>query len=86
EAPKGGITEIDAAKRLEAFRAETGELKDVSFDTISGAGANGAIVHYRVTTATNMPLKPGELFLVDSGAQYMDGTTDVTRTIAIGTP
>jgi len=86
EAPKGGVTEIDAAKRLEGFRAETGELKDVSFDTISGAGANGAIVHYRVTTATNMPLKPGELFLVDSGAQYMDGTTDVTRTIAIGTP
>jgi Xaa-Pro aminopeptidase len=84
EAPKGGVTEIDAAQRLEAFRAETGELKDVSFDTISGAGANGAIVHYRVTTATNMPLKPGELFLVDSGAQYMDGTTDVTRTIAIG--
>ncbi|MEQ8326592.1 aminopeptidase P family protein [Parvibaculum sp.] len=86
EAPKGGVTEIDAAQRLEAFRAETGELKDVSFDTISGAGANGAIVHYRVTTATNMPLKSGELFLVDSGAQYMDGTTDVTRTIAIGTP
>jgi len=86
EAPKGGVTEIDAAKRLETFRAETGELKDVSFDTISGAGANGAIVHYRVTNATNMPLKPGELFLVDSGAQYMDGTTDVTRTVAIGTP
>lgn len=86
EAPKGGVTEIDAAKRLEGFRAETGELKDLSFDTISGAGANGAIVHYRVTTATNMPLNSGELFLVDSGAQYMDGTTDVTRTIAIGTP
>ncbi|GMV62213.1 MAG: Xaa-Pro aminopeptidase [Parvibaculum sp.] len=86
EAPGGGVTEIDAAKRLEAFRAETGELKDVSFDTISGAGANGAIVHYRVTTATNMPLRRGELFLVDSGAQYVDGTTDVTRTIAIGTP
>ncbi|MAU59902.1 aminopeptidase P family protein [Parvibaculum sp.] len=86
EAPKGGVTEIDAAKRLEAFRAETGKLKDVSFDTISGAGANGAIVHYRVTEATNRPLNSGELFLVDSGAQYMDGTTDVTRTIAIGTP
>lgn len=86
EAPGGSVTEIDAAKRLEAFRAETGELKDVSFDTISGAGANGAIVHYRVTTATNMPLRRGELFLVDSGAQYVDGTTDVTRTIAIGTP
>jgi Xaa-Pro aminopeptidase len=86
EAPNGGVTEIDAAKRLEALRAETGKLKDVSFDTISGAGANGAIVHYRVTEATNRPLKPGELFLVDSGAQYLDGTTDVTRTIAIGTP
>lgn len=86
EAPGGGVTEIDAAKRLEAIRAETGELKDVSFDTISGAGANGAIVHYRVTAATNMPLRRGELFLVDSGAQYVDGTTDVTRTIAIGTP
>ena len=86
EAPGGGVTEVDAARRLEAIRAETGELKDVSFDTISGAGANGAIVHYRVTTATNMPLRRGELFLVDSGAQYVDGTTDVTRTIAIGTP
>lgn len=86
EAPNGSVTEIDAAKRLEAFRAETGKLKDVSFDTISGAGANGAIVHYRVTDASNRPLKPGELFLVDSGAQYLDGTTDVTRTIAIGTP
>tara|TARA_R110000824_G_scaffold390760_15_gene587929 strand:- start:27241 stop:29049 length:1809 start_codon:yes stop_codon:yes gene_type:complete len=85
EAPKGGVDEITASKRLEAFRAETGELKDVSFDTISGAGANGAIVHYRVTEGTNQPLHVGELFLVDSGAQYLDGTTDVTRTIAIGT-
>jgi Xaa-Pro aminopeptidase len=86
EAPKGNVTEIDAAKRLEAFRAETGKLKDVSFDTISGAGENGAIVHYRVTEGTNRKLNPGELFLVDSGAQYLDGTTDVTRTIAIGKP
>src|SRR6185437_9860933 len=58
----------------------------ISFDTISGAGANGAIVHYRVTTATNRKLAPGELYLVDSGGQYLDGTTDITRTIAIGPP
>lgn len=86
EAPKGKLDEITACKKLEAFRAETGELKDVSFDTISGAGANGAIVHYRVTDGTNQPLQKGELFLVDSGAQYLDGTTDVTRTVAIGAP
>ncbi|MCE9650845.1 MAG: aminopeptidase P family protein [Parvibaculum sp.] len=85
-APKGGIDEITASKKLEAFRADTGELKDLSFDTISGAGPNGAIVHYRVTQGTNQPLQPGELFLVDSGAQYLDGTTDVTRTVAIGKP
>ncbi|HEY4344650.1 MAG TPA: aminopeptidase P family protein [Parvibaculum sp.] len=83
-APKGGIDEITASKKLETFRADTGELKDLSFDTISGAGPNGAIVHYRVTEGTNQPLQPGELFLVDSGAQYLDGTTDVTRTVAIG--
>ena len=68
------------------FRAETGQLKDLSFDTISGAGPNGAIVHYRVSKATNRKLEPGSLYLVDSGAQYVDGTTDVTRTIAIGAP
>ena len=84
EAPKGGVDEITAAKKLEAFRAETNELRDLSFDTISGTGSNGAIVHYRVTTATNQPLQHGELFLVDSGGQYLDGTTDVTRTVAIG--
>jgi Xaa-Pro aminopeptidase len=83
-ASKGGVDEITASKKLETFRADTGELKDLSFDTISGAGANGAIVHYRVTQGTNQPLQPGELFLVDSGAQYLDGTTDVTRTVAIG--
>jgi len=83
-APRGGIDEITASKKLEAFRADTGALKDLSFDTISGAGPNGAIVHYRVTQGTNQPLQPGELFLVDSGAQYLDGTTDVTRTVAIG--
>lgn len=86
ESPKGSVDEIEAAKTLESFRADSGELKDLSFDTISGAGANGAVVHYRVTTETNRTLQPGELFLVDSGAQYLDGTTDVTRTVAIGEP
>ena len=86
EAPSGKVDEIQAAERLEAFRAETGQLKDLSFDTISGAGPNGAIVHYRVSRASNRKLEPGSLYLVDSGAQYVDGTTDVTRTIAIGTP
>ncbi len=86
EAPTGKVTEISAAKQLEQFRQETGVLKEVSFDTISGAGPNGAIVHYRVTTDTDRALGQGELYLVDSGAQYLDGTTDVTRTIAIGTP
>ena len=74
------------SKRLEALRTETQVLKEISFDTISGAGPNGAIVHYRVTSATNRKLKSGELFLVNSGAQYQDGTTDVTRTVAIGQP
>lgn len=86
EAPKGGLTEISAAERLHAFRAETGVLRDLSFDTISGAGPNGAIVHYRVSEATNRAIEPGQLYLVDSGAQYQDGTTDVTRTVAIGEP
>jgi Xaa-Pro aminopeptidase len=86
EAPKGTVTEIDAAKQLEAFRAESGALKDLSFDTISGSGPNGAIVHYRVTERTNRAMKPGELYLVDSGGQYLDGTTDITRTIPIGAP
>lgn len=86
EAPQGRIDEIAAAERLARFRAETGQLKDLSFDTISGAGPNGAIVHYRVTPASNRRLEPGMLYLIDSGGQYPDGTTDVTRTIAIGTP
>ncbi|SDC15044.1 Xaa-Pro aminopeptidase [Sphingomonas sp. YR710] len=86
EAPKGGLTELIASDRLEAFRKETGLLRDLSFDTISGAGPNGAVVHYRASEATNRPLLPGTLYLVDSGAQYQDGTTDVTRTVAIGTP
>jgi Xaa-Pro aminopeptidase len=86
EAPSGRLDEITASGRLEAFRRETNLLEDLSFDTISGAGSNGAIVHYRATPATNKTLEPGSLYLVDSGAQYKDGTTDVTRTVAIGTP
>ena len=86
EAPKGGVDELGAAARLEAFRKETGLLEDLSFDTISGAGPNGAVVHYRVEEKTNRPIETGSLYLVDSGGQYRDGTTDVTRTIAIGTP
>ena len=86
EAPGGGLDEIAAARRLETIRSETQALKEISFDTISGAGPNGAIVHYRVTTATNRKLAAGELYLVDSGAQYLDGTTDITRTVAIGKP
>ena len=82
----GAVDEITAAQKLEAFRADTGELKDLSFDTISGAGENGAIVHYRVTKRTVRPLRSGDLYLVDSGGQYLDGTTDVTRTVAIGAP
>jgi Xaa-Pro aminopeptidase len=85
-APRGRVDEIGAAQRLEAFRADTGELQDISFDTISGAGPCGAVVHYRVTHATNRPLEPGTLYLVDSGGQYRDGTTDITRTIAVGQP
>jgi len=80
------VTEMEAAERLQAFRAENGELRDLSFDTIAGAGPNGAIVHYRVSPESDRALAPGELFLCDSGGQYPDGTTDVTRTLAIGTP
>ncbi|MGQ0671279.1 MAG: aminopeptidase P family protein [Hyphomicrobium sp.] len=86
ESPSGRLDEITAVEKLEAFRAETGALKEISFDTISGSGPNGAIVHYRVTEKTNRTLTDGELFLIDSGAQYLDGTTDITRTVAIGTP
>jgi Xaa-Pro aminopeptidase len=86
EAQSGEMNEISAAQKLETFRHETGALQDLSFESISGAGANGAIVHYRVTTASNASLLPGSLYLIDSGGQYRDGTTDVTRTLAIGTP
>src|SRR4051812_26271147 len=86
EAPSGALTEIDAVEALETFRRQTCALKDVSFPTIAGTGPNGAIVHYRVTRKSNRRISPGDLLLIDSGAQYEDGTTDVTRTIAIGTP
>jgi Xaa-Pro aminopeptidase len=86
EAPRGKLTEISAVEALESFRRDTGLLKDISFPTISGAGPDGAIVHYRVTAKTDRPVASGELFLVDSGAQYEDGTTDITRTVAIGEP
>ncbi len=80
------VREMEAASRLQEFRAETGELRDLSFDTIAGSGPNGAIVHYRVSEESDRALGKGELFLCDSGGQYPDGTTDITRTIAIGTP
>jgi Xaa-Pro aminopeptidase len=86
EAPRGKLTEIDAVAALESFRRDTGLLKDISFPTIAAAGADGAIVHYRVTTKSNRVIAPGELFLIDSGGQYEDGTTDVTRTVAVGEP
>jgi Xaa-Pro aminopeptidase len=88
EARLGGarLTEIDAVEALESFRRDGGLLKDVSFPTIAGSGPNGAIVHYRVTGRTNRKIAPGELFLIDSGAQYQDGTTDITRTVAVGEP
>lgn len=89
--PPGTLTEIDAAKKLETLRAETAAeggmpLADLSFESISSTGPNGAINHYRVTERTNRRLEGGELYLIDSGGQYRDGTTDITRTVPIGTP
>jgi Xaa-Pro aminopeptidase len=86
EAPGGRLSELSAAARLDALRAEEPLFRDVSFPTISGAGPNGAIVHYRATPRTDRRIEPGMLYLVDSGAQYLDGTTDVTRTVAVGPP
>lgn len=80
----GPKTELSAANQLETFRRETNQLCDLSFDTISGSGPNGAVIHYRVTEATNRPITPNSAFLVDSGGQYLDGTTDVTRTLWMG--
>ncbi|HYE26747.1 MAG TPA: aminopeptidase P family protein [Allosphingosinicella sp.] len=86
EAPKGTVDELIAVEKLQQFRQACGDLRDTSFDTISGAGPNGAIVHYRASEETNRKLEMNSLYLVDSGGQYPDGTTDVTRTVAIGDP
>jgi Xaa-Pro aminopeptidase len=86
EAQTSPPDELETVAKLEAFREATGALKDLSFDTIAGAGPNGAIVHYRATHKTNRRVQRGELLLVDSGGQYLDGTTDITRTVAIGEP
>jgi Xaa-Pro aminopeptidase len=84
EAPSGALDELTASDKLEALRRENPELRDLSFDSISGAGPNGAIVHYRSTEKTNRKLEPGSLYLIDSGGQYEDGTTDITRTVPVG--
>lgn len=86
QTPKGGLSEIDVVRALEGFRRATNVLHDISFDTICGAGPNGAIMHYRVTEDSNRAIGRNELLLVDSGAQYLDGTTDITRTMAVGDP
>jgi Xaa-Pro aminopeptidase len=82
--PTGTVTELSAADALHEFRRQGGDLRDLSFDTISGAGPNGAIMHYRVSEETNRTLEPGSVYLVDSGGQYLDGTTDITRTVWVG--
>ena len=86
EAPKGEVDELKASDHLEALRRENPELRDLSFDSISGAGPNGAIVHYKSSEKTNRKLESGTLYLIDSGGQYVDGTTDITRTVPIGEP
>lgn len=84
EAPKGGLTEVSAAEQLLAFRREVPLFQAESFPAISGAGENGAVVHYRATAESDRPIKPDECYLIDSGAQYLDGTTDITRTLFTG--
>lgn len=84
EAQSGEIDEITAAMKLEEIRSQSNDLRDLSFDTISGAGSNGAICHYKVSTESNIKLDKNTLYLVDSGGQYYDGTTDITRTVPIG--
>ncbi len=86
EAPKGDVDELRASDHLESLRRENPELRDLSFDSISGAGPNGAIVHYKSSEKTNRKLEKGQLYLIDSGGQYVDGTTDITRTVPIGEP
>lgn len=82
--PTGTVTETQVVSRLEAFRCRDSALQDISFETIAGTGPNGAIMHYRVTKDTDSILEDGHLLVLDSGGQYLDGTTDITRTIAIG--
>ncbi|SFC05985.1 aminopeptidase P family protein [Tropicimonas isoalkanivorans] len=84
EAPRGTLTEIDVVTQLEEERRRDPLLRDISFETIAGSGPNGAIVHYRVSEKTNRAVTPGDILLVDSGGQYADGTTDITRTVATG--
>src|ERR1700729_3212094 len=84
-APRGRLTEIEAVKALETFRRASPALKDLYFTTIGGAGPNSATPHYRVSEDSNRKIERG-MFLIDSGAQYEDGTTDITRTIAVGRP
>jgi len=86
EAPKGHLTEIEAAEALEGYRRQTGSLSDLSFDSISGAAPHAAIPHYRVSRSSNRKINRNEIFLIDSGGQYPDGTTDVTRTMIVGEP
>ena len=86
QALSGELDELRASDKLEALRRANPELRDLSFDSISGAGPNGAIVHYRSSEKTNRKLERGSLYLIDSGGQYQDGTTDITRTVAIGDP
>jgi Xaa-Pro aminopeptidase len=86
EAPGGDVDELKASDHLESLRRENPELRDLSFDSISGAGPNGAIVHYKSSEKTNRKLEKGTLYLIDSGGQYVDGTTDITRTVPIGQP
>ncbi|QYE35194.1 aminopeptidase P family protein [Polymorphobacter sp. PAMC 29334] len=86
EAPKGELDEMSSAAKLRQFRDQTNQLEDLSFDTISAAGPNGALPHYRVSAESSRPIEIDSLYLVDSGGQYRDGTTDVTRTLAVGTP
>ena len=86
EAPKGEVDELKASDHLEGLRRASPELRDLSFDSISGAGPNGAIVHYKSSEKTNRKLEKGTLYLIDSGGQYVDGTTDITRTVPIGEP
>ncbi|GAA4748799.1 aminopeptidase P family protein [Sphingomonas daechungensis] len=86
EAPKGEVDELKASDHLEALRREDPELRDLSFDSISGAGPNGAIVHYRSSEKTNRKLEMNSIYLIDSGGQYLDGTTDITRTVVVGEP